>query len=232
MKLILSCEHATAWVPEEYAGLFAGAPHILETHRGYDIGALEVCRSLEELAEAAFYGGCSRLLIDLNRSRRHPRLFSCFVAPLSPAAKERIIADWYAPFRTAVLQAVEAALARQGEIVHLSLHSFTPVLNGVARSNDIGILYDPGRRREKELARRLAGAMHTIQPQLKIRMNQPYQGTSDGHTSRLRKHLDPDGYRGIELEINQRLLADQRGRVELGGLVFAGVRRTIVEAKG
>lgn len=85
MKLVLSCEHATARVPEEYAGLFAGAPHILETHRGYDIGALEVCQRLEDLAEAAFYGGCSRLLIDLNRSRQHPRLFSC----LSPRCRRR-----------------------------------------------------------------------------------------------------------------------------------------------
>ncbi len=232
MKLILSCEHAVATVPDEYTELFAGARHILETHQGYDIGASEVCRHLEGLAEAAFYGECSRLLIDLNRSLHHPRLFSSFSQHLPRKEKERIVADWYAPFRRDVLQAAERTLARHDEVLHLALHSFTPVLNGVARPNDIGILYDPQRNREKDLARRLAGALHEIQPQLKIRMNHPYRGTSDGLTTLLRRHFNKDAYLGIELEINQCLLGDERGRVEVGEAVFAGVQRIIVDSKG
>lgn len=225
MKMILSCEHATATVPEEYAGLFAGAPHILETHQGYDIGAVEVAREIEDLAESAFYGGCSRLLIDLNRSLHHPRLFSSFSRNLPRSERERIVAHWYAPFRRDVLQAVESSLARHGETLHLSLHSFTPVLNGVARPNDIGILYDPGHRREKELARRLVGALRAVQPKLSARMNSPYRGTSDGHTAALRRHFNEAAYLGIELEINQRLLGDVRGRVAVGQILRDAVFR-------
>jgi len=225
MKMILSCEHATATVPEEYAGLFAGAPHILETHQGYDIGAVEVAREIEDLAESVFYGGCSRLLIDINRSLHHPRLFSCFAAPLTKSEKGRIIADWYTPFRGEVLQAVENTLARHGEVLHLSVHSFTPVLNGVARPNDIGILYDPQRTREKDLAGRLVGALRAVPPKLSARMNFPYRGTSDGHTTHLRRHFNEDAYLGIELEINQRLLGDDRGRVAVGQILRDAVFR-------
>ncbi len=219
MKMILSCEHATAAVPEPYVELFAGAPHVLETHRGYDIGALEVTKAVEKLAEGAYYGGCSRLLIDLNRSRHHPRLFSEFSHGLPEAEKEAIIARWYTPFRDATLQAVEEVLPWCDLLLHLSVHSFTPVLEGVVRTNDIGILYDPQRQAEKDLARRLAQAILATDPGLSVRMNTPYRGTSDGHTTALRRYFNDDAYLGIELEINQRLLEDDRGRAAVGQLL-------------
>ena len=219
MKMILSCEHATAAVPEPYVELFAGAPHVLETHRGYDIGALEVAKAVEELAEGSYYGGCSRLLIDLNRSLHHPRLFSEFSQGLPEAEKEAIIARWYTPFRSATLQAVEEVLPWCDQLLHLSIHSFTPVLDEVVRSNDIGILYDPQRQAEKDLARQLARAIHATDPHLSIMMNHPYRGASDGHTTALRRHFKGEAYLGIEMEINQRLLEDDRGRTAMGRLL-------------
>ncbi len=223
MKMILSCEHATAAVPEPYVELFAGAPHVLETHRGYDIGALEVAKAVEGLADGAFYGGCSRLLIDLNRSRQHPRLFSEFSHGLPEAEKEAIIARWYSPFRDAALRAVKEVLASRVPLLHLSVHSFTPVLDGVVRTNDIGILYDPQRQAEKDLARRLGQAILAADPGLSVRMNSPYHGTSDGHTAALRRHLNDEAYLGIELEINQRLLKDDRGRAAVGQLLHTAL---------
>jgi predicted N-formylglutamate amidohydrolase len=228
MKMILTCEHAVGTVPEEYTELFAGAPHVLETHRGHDIGARSVCRCLEDLAEAAFYGGCSRLLIDLNRSLHHPRLFSAFSNDLSRDEKERIVADWYRPFRQAVRQSIKENQGRYGEVLHLSVHSFTPVLGDAVRTNDIGILYNPGRRREKELARRLAAALLLLNPQLKIRMNSPYRGVADGHTTALRRSFAETTYLGIELEINQRLLEDERGRATVGRLLFLALPEAAV----
>lgn len=227
MRLILTCEHAVATVPEEYAELFAGAPHILETHQGHDIGAQSVCRSLENLAEATFYGGCSRLLIDLNRSLRHPRLFSTFSHHLSRNEKEQIVAEWYAPFRQAVLRAVSDILGRGDQLLHLSIHSFTPELNGVVRNNDVGILYDPQRQNEKLFARRLANLLRELRPQLQIRMNHPYRGISDGHTTSLRRHVHNNDYLGIELEFNQRLLADKRSRDDVKRMLARSCKRCL-----
>jgi len=225
MNIILSCEHAVAAIPEEFAELFSGAGYILETHLGYDIGALAVAKELETLAEDAFYGCCSRLLIDLNRSLRHPDVFSSFSRHLPRQVKTRIIAEWYMPFRKKVLEAVDSAIARHDEILHLSLHSFTPVLEGVARTNEIGILYDPARRREKELGRKMAVVLRELQPSLKVRMNAPYRGTADGHTTALRRRFSGDQYLGIELEVNQSLLGDEQSRQAVGRLLLARLAR-------
>ena len=223
MNIILSCEHAVSTIPAEHAELFAGAGYALESHLGYDIGAQAVVQELEALAEAAFYGGCSRLLIDLNRSLRHPELFSTFSRHLPRQEKERIVADWYTPFRKNVLEAVDSAIARHGEVLHLSLHSFTPVLEGVARTADVGILYDPARHREKEMGRKLAAVLRELQPELKVRMNTPYRGTADGHTTALRRRFSGDQYLGIELEVNQSLLEDEQSRQAVGRLLLAGL---------
>ena len=225
MRLILSCEHASPVIPEPYVELLAGARHLIDSHLSYDIGAVEVCRALAELTEAAFYGDCSRLLIDLNRSRHHRRLFSDFSRHLPPADKEEIVTRHYTPFRNAVLVAVERSLAQSGGVAHVSVHSFSPVLDGVVRSNDFGLLYDPRRDGEKELARRLAAAMRAIDPTLLIRMNYPYRGTADGHVTALRRRCGDRGYLGLELEINQNLLKDARGRSAVIALLVATLGR-------
>ena len=225
MRLLLSCEHASPLIPEPYVQLLAGARHLLHSHRGYDIGAAAVCRGLEGLAEAALYGGCSRLLIDLNRSLHHRGVFSDFSQHLPRAAREEVVARYYTPFRNAVLAAVEEIIARHGGVLHLSVHSFTPVLNGVVRFTDLGILYDPRREGEKELARRLASALRASDPSLALRMNYPYRGVADGHTTALRRRCGDRGYLGLELEINQKLVMDDRGRSAVVALLAEGLRR-------
>jgi predicted N-formylglutamate amidohydrolase len=46
-------------------------------------------------------------------------------------------------------------------------------------------------------------------PQLKIRSNYPYLGNADGFTTYLRKRFQKN-YLGIELEINQKLLKNEK----------------------
>nr|WP_240191768.1 N-formylglutamate amidohydrolase [Desulfoprunum benzoelyticum] len=223
--MLLSCEHAFPALPEPYVQLLTGARHLLHSHRSYDIGAAPVCRGLEGLAEAAFYGECSRLLIDLNRSLHHRGVFSDFSKHLPRAARAEVVARYYTPFRNAVLAAVEEIIARDGEVLHLSVHSFTPVLLGVVRSNDIGLLYDPRREGEGDLARRWAAAMRSLDPHLSLRMNHPYRGVADGHPTALRRRCGDRGYLGLELEINQNLVVDDRGRSAVVALLADGLRR-------
>lgn len=225
MRVFLTCEHATAVIPAPYEKLLAGVRHLLQTHRAYDIGAREVCQALEELADGAVYGECSRLLVDLNRSLHHPRLFSDFSRDLNPAGKARVLARWYAPFRETALAAIGQTIARHGAVLHLSIHSFTPVLQGTVRNNDLGILYDPRREREKAWARRLAEAMRATDRHLSVRMNHPYRGVADGHTTALRRRFAADDYLGIEIEINQRLLGDDRGRTAMGEFLLQALSR-------
>ncbi|MDD5941447.1 N-formylglutamate amidohydrolase [Fibrobacter sp.] len=97
----------------------------------------------------------------------------------------------------------ELAEPPQAEIVHLGIHSFTPVLNGKVRNTDIGILYDPTRPQERAYANVIKDEIKRLYPAMKVRFNYPYKGTSDGLTTTLRKKFDPQ-YVGIEIEINQK----------------------------
>jgi predicted N-formylglutamate amidohydrolase len=85
------------------------------------------------------------------------------------------------------------------------VHSFTPVLDGVVRRTDVGVLYDPRRPGERDLAlelRRRLRAAHDW----RVRLNDPYRGNADGLTTTLRRRFPENRYWGIELEVNQRLV--------------------------
>jgi len=89
-------------------------------------------------------------------------------------------------------------------VIHLSSHSFTPVLDGKVRNADVGLLYDPARSGEVELCRRWQTRLKAWAPEWKVRRNYPYTGRSDGFTAYLRRRFPADVYVGIELEINHK----------------------------
>lgn len=97
-----------------------------------------------------------------------------------------------------------ALVRKHRRVLHLSVHSFTPVFEGCTRPTDLGILYDPKRKTESEAARHLIATLRDIFPQLKIHANRPYRGISDGHTNALRREFKDTAYCGIEIEVNQR----------------------------
>lgn len=221
--LLISCEHAGRRIPARYRRLFAGHEALLDSHRGHDPGALALARKLAAAFGAPlFYSTVSRLLIDLNRSVGHPRLYSTVTRPLPAAARHEILARFYLPYRDRVLAHAARAIEHGHRVVHISSHSFTPVLDGEARRADVGLLYDPTRRGESALARAWQSRLEALGPEWKVRRNYPYRGSSDGLTAHLRKRFPPDRYVGVELEINQK-------HVFAGGRTWKRLRRLLIE---
>lgn len=203
--LLLSCEHAGNAIPAAWRSLFAGQQRLLDSHRGLDIGALEAARRLQRRLDARLLAArWSRLLVDLNRSPGHPRLFWPPVRSLPEADRARILARCYHPYRDALHARVAGIIASGRPVIHVSVHSFTPVLDGVARRCDIGLLYDPRRAREQRFCLAWQQALAAQEPGLVVRRNYPYRGTADGLVTALRREFPPGSYAGIELEINQR----------------------------
>jgi predicted N-formylglutamate amidohydrolase len=130
-------------------------------------------------------------------------VFSELVRPLPPELKQRIVEQYYHPYRSKAEAQIAAWLARGHRVVHLSAHSFTPVLGGVARRADVGLLYDPRRPLEREFCRALQRELLRRRPAWVVRRNYPYRGAADGFTTHLRRRF-AEGYLGIELELNQR----------------------------
>jgi predicted N-formylglutamate amidohydrolase len=80
----------------------------------------------------------------------------------------------------------------------VTIHSFTPVYNGVRRSCEIGILHDADSR--------LADAMLAGTIPFKMERNVPYSA-SDGVTHTLRTHAIPRGWPNVMIEIRNDLIA-------------------------
>lgn len=204
LKLLLTCEHGGNKVPPAYAPLFVGHEALLETHRGYDIGALELFNQLKDLASDSFFAEESRLLVELNRSEGQEDFFSAITGKLVADEKAALLQNHYFPYRNKVEQLVQDYVRAGHQVLHIAIHSFTPELNGEVRMADIGLLYDPDRLPEHIFCQEWKEALEQEDPQLQVRYNYPYLGTADGFPTYLRFRFQADQYSGIELEVNQK----------------------------
>ena len=221
---LITCEHGGNRVPSRYHDFFRGHEQLLRTHRAYDVGALRVAREFAAaLSAPLMVSTISRLLIDLNRSPSHPKLYSEATRDAPEDIRAEIFKRYYLPYRLKVETQVAQAVAAGMRVVHVSCHSFTPELAGKVRTADLGLLYDPARPAETGLCRRWQLALKVYAGTLRTRLNYPYLGTADGFTVYLRRRFPAESYLGIELEINQK-------HVRGSGEHWRGVRNAVIEA--
>jgi len=212
-KIIVTCEHASKRVPRSCQPHFELPSGASERHRIYDWGTRGISRKFAEITKAPLFEGvATRLAIDLNRSLDNPGLFSPCIQKMDESFKSRLIARYYLPFRQGVEQQIGEWIASGRTVVHFSIHSFTPCLNGQIRTVDIGVLYDESRPYESALSQDIIAYHRMRYPSLSVDPNEPYKGTDDGHTTALRQTF-PRHYAGIEIEYSQALpLVRQRNR--------------------
>jgi predicted N-formylglutamate amidohydrolase len=226
VKLILTCEHAFNTIPQEYQGLFINSEEILESHRGYDPGAFDLFNELKDLADFSSFQETGRLLVEVNRSKGHSNLFSEFTKKLSETSKTKLLGQYYFPYRDPVEKQISSLIGKGEKLLHFSVHTFTPSLNDEIRNTDIGLLYDPARSAEKEFCINFKRNLRDQNPGLKIRFNYPYLGKADGFTTYLRK-IFPENYIGIELEVNQKFVINNRMRSALKEQVFSALKTSL-----
>jgi predicted N-formylglutamate amidohydrolase len=210
IKFIISCEHASNTIPNQYKNLFKNKAVLLRSHRAYDAGALDIARSLNSAIGDFFIAGeYSRLLIDLNRSMNNKHLFSFRPDLLSKEHCKKIITRYYLPYHQALQNKIDSFIAAGHTVFHLSIHTFTPVYKGKKRTAEVGILYDPSRQSERVAAYVLKKSFQRYFAG--VRLNYPYKGISDGTTKILRGRFSGPLYNGFELEFNQRLFSRLNG---------------------
>ncbi len=210
-KFVFTCEHGGNKIPHEFKNLFESYHSLLKTHRAYDIGILKIFNSFAHHFQSHnFHSEISRLLIELNRSPHHKNLFSEITKQLDSETKQYIFNKYYLPYRTKVENDIKKEISNKHKVIHISFHSFTPMLNGIIRNADIGLLYDPKSKFEKDFCRQWCKEILRYDRSLTVRFNYPYLGIADGFTSYLRAKLGKNDYCGVELEINQKLLTNSK----------------------
>ena len=221
MKLIITCEHGGNTIPETYEKHFK-KKDVLKTHRGYDIGALELFQYLKPLTDASYFSTTSRLLIELNRSLHHKALFSEYTKELSKIEKEEIITNYYLPYRTSVENYIQSQIKNGNSVLHLSIHSFTPRFSGKIRHCDIGLLYDSTKKPEQQFCKQFKTELLKQDSNLNVRFNYPYLGKADGFTTYLRRQ-HPKNYLGIEIEVNQKFVTANVLNFEIKQAIYKAV---------
>ena len=209
MKILVTCEHGGTVVPNDLNRFLKIPELILKSHRGYDPGALACAEyAAKHMTANIITNKISRLVIDFNRSENHKELFSEYSKNLQEYQKQNLLQYHYLPYRKQAEEFIEKSLKTKQQILHLSFHSFTPELDGTVREADIGILFDPKRKEEKTFSENLKKEIGTVDNTLRVRLNYPYSGKSDGLTTYFRSKYKTN-YSGIEIEYNQSMLSNK-----------------------
>ncbi len=211
--LVLIADHARRDLPEEYGSLGLPASEF-DRHIAYDIGVEDVTRRLAaRLDVPAVMASFSRLLIDPNRGEDDPtlirQLYDGTVVPanypMSPEERTKRLDLFYRPYHDAVaaMTASLAAAAGAPPLI-LSIHSFTPVMQGRQRPWHAGVLWDMDDRVARPLIEALAE-----DPLLVVGDNEPYDGALRGDT--MYRHAIVNGFPHALIEIRQDLIATPEG---------------------
>jgi len=230
VALLVTCEHAVNHIPARWQHLYHDNHEVLETHRGWDPGAAELAHAIAKgLHAPCFMARVSRLLLDHNRSPHNRSLWSEFSRDLPASDKALLLDDFYHPFRDQAGRWIAERHADGNRVIHLSVHSFAPVLDGEVRRVDVGILYDEQRSDEAFFADLWKSRLAPCSPQLRVRFNVPYRGRSDCHLATYRGLYKSRDYVGIELEINQSLVDGKNNWSFLQKQIIDSLRNSLVE---
>ncbi len=211
--IVLIGDHARNAVPDEYGNLGLPAAEF-ERHIAYDIGVEWVTRRLAALIGApAVLAGFSRLLIDPNRGEDDPTLIRQLYDgtvitgnyPISAQERARRLDRFYRPYHDAVAAMTASVAAASGRAPFIiSIHSFTPAMQGRRRPWHVGILWDSDDRAVKPVLEALRA-----DPDLVVGDNEPYDGALRGDT--MFRHAIVNGYAHLLIELRQDLIATEVG---------------------
>lgn len=233
-RVLLCCDHAGQAVPAALNDLGL-APALLDRHIAYDIGAAEVTRHLADMLDApAVLGGYSRLVIDLNRPLDDPTSIAAvsdgIAVPgnqdLDAAARTRRAQTFFHPYHTDLAGRLTAARNRGVVPALLSIHSFTPVMDGDERPWHIGVLWNRDDRIAGPLMHRLRQGGDRLWPGLCIGDNQPYSArASYGYTMAV--HAESVGLPHVLVEIRQDLIDTATGQATWAGILGRVLQRVL-----
>ena len=171
--IVLLCEHAGRAIPQSL-GTLGISVDMLNSHRGWDIGAEEVARALSERLQAPLVvQRYSRLVVDCNRppggDGSIPSSIDNVEIPgnlsLSQSQKAERFDEILEPMNRAL-----TSLFQSRRRATFSIHSFTPELDGEIRPWHAGFLT----RKSITTCNSLMHSINHRHPDLMLALNKPY----------------------------------------------------------
>lgn len=231
--IVLVCDHASCRFPESLSHLGLD-PFARRCHLAVDIGAGPLTERLSEsLGVTAVLAQYSRLVVDCNRQLLDPSAFLVFGdgifipgnSNLQQADKDARSEAIYWPYHRVVSDQINRLRSIAGRLpFFVSIHSFTPVLNGISRPWEMGVLWDTDEEVARMMLEELGAAGY------KVGDNEPYTGKAPQDFT-VDHHAEEIGLRHAAVEIRQDLIDDEAGVETIAGLLHGAVE-SIVERIG
>jgi predicted N-formylglutamate amidohydrolase len=229
--VLVVCDHASNLIPValESLGLSEEARN---RHIAWDIGAASLSRELASRLDAPLVlCGYSRLVVDCNRHPEDPTAFreesDGQVVPgnvgLSAAEREQRLEGIFRPYHDQVEHRLGLMRARGIVPALISVHSFTPRLEGQTRPWHVGILWDADPRVPVPLLEALRQRGDVC-----VGDNEPYSGRHPSDYT-IDRHAERAGLPHVCLEIRQDLLADEAGIRHWAELLYAALRPILAD---
>jgi predicted N-formylglutamate amidohydrolase len=220
IPILLVCDHAACRFPAALGDMGLD-PFARRCHLAIDIGAGSLTEYLaDRLGVTAVLAQYSRLVVDCNRQLLDPSAFleygdGILVSGnrnLRQEDKDTRADEIYWPYHRAVDEQLKRLLVPGAAPAFVSIHSFSPVLNGKYRPWEIGVLWDKDERLRDIFLRdfREAGFM--------VGDNEPYSGKAPADFT-VDEHAEEPGLPHIGIEIRQDLIHDTAGVARLGNVM-------------
>ncbi|MDB5685586.1 MAG: putative N-formylglutamate amidohydrolase, partial [Rhizorhabdus sp.] len=211
---LLIGDHAGIAIPASLGTLGLQAPD-LARHIASDIGVCGLGEALALRLDCGFlHQTYSRLVIDCNRDPTAadaiPEVSDDTIIPgncgIGAEGVQARIAAIHAPYQHAIADEIARRAASGHGTVLVSLHSFTPAMQGVSRPWHVGILHEGG---DESFALAVLEELRK-ETDLVVGDNEPYHMDATDHS--VPRHAFAAGLPYVELEIRQDLLADAAGQ--------------------
>lgn len=210
--ILLVCDHASCRFPKSLGDMGLD-PFARRCHLAIDIGAGPVTEAVAaSLGVTAVMHNYSRLIVDCNRQLMDPSAFLEYgdgiLVPgnrsLHQEDKDLRSSALYWPYHCAIDEQVQRLRKAGPSPAFISIHSFTPVLNGESRAWQMGVLWDKDETMRDIFLEGLRGAGYLVGD------NEPYSGKAPQDFT-IDHHAEEIGLPHIGIEIRQDLIDDAPG---------------------
>ena len=214
--ILLVCDHASCRFPKALGDMGLD-PFARRCHLAIDIGAGKLTESLaKSLGVTAVIAQYSRLAVDCNRQLMDPGAFLEYgdgiLVPgnrnLTQEEKDARANAIYWPYHDAIDEQIKRLGNLGPKPALVSIHSFTPVLNGVSRAVQTGVLWDKDPQTADVFLEgfRAAGFL--------TGNNEPYSGKAPQDFT-IDHHAEDNGLPHVGIEVRQDMIDDIAGVDEI-----------------
>jgi len=220
-QCLIVCDHASNRIPAAL-GTLGLSKKDREKHIAWDPGTEVIGRYLSEQLDApAFFATFSRIVVDVNRGANSPEcmreVYDHIPVPgntaLGRAEKKQRIDEIFDPYHKNLADQVQRFLKKKRVPMIISVHSFTPEMDGYRRPWHIGILWN----KEDDIALKLVDNLRQQNPTMIVGENEPYSLKAENLTKNtIGTHAESKGLPYVIVEFRQDLVKTKRDALKWG----------------